>query len=312
MNQPLSEVERLPSWKLGLLERIQNTAAEHARVLVNGHPVYQSHYGSGDVQIQSWRTHLRALAADRAEIEIHAAAVGVPDAAIAQVRSAGLRGQRWEDSVASSRAMRDGDNPVRAQLVDGIAGDVWQLEHMAAIHVAHQLRGFDGRVPRDAEADSQFDRNMTALWSRAADAAIVAGLTGRERDQLWERDPAGWQHLAALTVCSYSDAELHERWRVYAWGGIEHEVRRSSDHLTFNDRSQGDLEAGPPAPHVLIYRATQALLTGPTQEGTDEQIDTAVGAALPHDPSVGWDSEAVTEPDVRAPEPGASTGLEPL
>lgn len=311
MSELIPGIEGLPSWKLRLLERIQNTSADHVRVLLQGHPTYESHYGSGEIQMQTWRTHQRALAADRHEIEIHASAVGLPPAAIAQARELGERGLRWGDSVHSPPTMRHGEDPVRAHMVEGIANDVWQLEHMATISVAHELRSRDGRFPPDPAAQQQFDRNMAALWTRANDIGYVIGLTADEHHQLWGRDQAGWAQLVAATVHRYGDAALHERWRTYTWRGIEHETRRSIDNLA-TDRMQNSGVAPSPTPNQLIERATQAL-TGTTtlsQAGADRSIDRAVDVGLPVDPVAGWDSEPASEPDIRPPEPGSSVGFE--
>ncbi|MFI6779209.1 hypothetical protein [Nocardia sp. NPDC050412] len=309
MSEPIPGMERLPSWKLRLLERIQNASADHMQLLLRGHPTYEPHYGGGEIPLQTWRTHLRALAADRHEIEIHASAVGVPPAAIAEAREMGERGLRWGDSVHSPPTMRHGEDPVRAHMVEGIAGDVWQLEHMAAINVAHRLRGADGRFPPDPQAHEQFDRNMVALWSRAYDTGHVIGLTSEEGAELWGRDQAGWTQLVAATVHRYGDAALHERWRAYAWRGIEHEAWRSVDNLAA-DRIQDPNVAPPPTPPELIERATQALTGTPTEASANSSIGAAVDAALPLDVAAEWDSEPASEPNIRPPEPGASVGFE--
>ncbi|WP_067837293.1 hypothetical protein [Nocardia lijiangensis] len=310
MNQPLSELERLPSWKVRLLEGIQNLSATHARVLLQGHPEYQPHYGEGTIAIQTWRAHLRALEADRGELEIHATAVGVPATAIAEARAAGQRGLQWEEVSRAAPTLRHGEDPVRAQLVDAVASDVWQLEHMAVIAVEHRLRGFDGRVARDGGADAQFDANMVALWARANTTAHVIGLTTGEAAELWERDPAGWQQLA-VAVRGYDDAELHERWRTYAWPGIEHQARRGSDHLVFAHQTQAELDLAPPTPHVLIHHATQAIVTiDPALSGTTRGIGAAVEAALPDDTGRDWVSETSTETEHRATDSGPARGYE--
>ncbi|MEV0027912.1 hypothetical protein [Nocardia sp. NPDC050793] len=305
MNQPVSEPDRLASWKVRLLERIQNLSADHARVLLRGHPDYQPHYGDGHIPIQNWHSHLRALAAERAEIEDHAAAVGISAVAIAEARAVGQRGLQWDDSVHAARTHRHGEDPERAAMIDQIAADVWQLEQMAVITVEHRLRGFDGRVPRDPAADAQFDANMVALWARADTAARRAGPTGDEAAELWERDPAGWQAVA-MRVRGFDDAELHQRWRTYAWPGIEHSARRTSEHLT-----AAEAALTPPTPHVMIHHATNAITTiDPTLMATNDGLSTAVRAALPQSVALDWDSEPATEPEHRPPEPGPSTGHE--
>lgn len=305
MSDPIPGMEGLPSWKLRLLERIQNASADHMQLLLWGHPSYEPDYGVGGIPLQTWRTHLRALAADRHEIEVHASAVGVRPAAIAEAREMGERGLRWGDSVHSPPSIRDGEDPVRAHVVEGIASDVWQLEHMAAINVAHRVRGGDGRFPPDPQADEQFDRNMVALWSRVYDTGHVIGLTSEEGAELWGRDQAGWTQLVAATVHRYGDAALHERWRAYAWREIEHEAWRSVDTLAADRIHEPDV-VPPPTLHELIKRATQALAGVPSEASADPSID----AALPLDVAAEWDSEPASEPDVRPPEPGASVGFE--
>ncbi|MGY1898398.1 hypothetical protein [Nocardia gipuzkoensis] len=307
MSQPSPELEGLPSWKLRLLERIQNTAADHTRVLRQGYPTYQPHYGSGEIPIQTWRTHLRALEADRGEIELHAAAVGLPDSAITAARAAGQRGVRWGDSVHSPRTMRHGEDPVRAHMVEGIAADIWQLEHMAAISVEHRLRGLDDTVADDPAAREQFDRNMAALWTRANETAHVVGLSAGRRAALWERDGAGWLKLVSVTVRGYDDAGLQERWRAYAWPGIEHEALRAVDTLATDQVTRQVPGVVPPTPEVLLDRAAEALSTvTPGQVAAEAGLGAAVDAALPADLTAVWDSEPAGEPDIRPPETGSS------
>ncbi|WP_157171124.1 hypothetical protein [Nocardia araoensis] len=309
MSQPSPELEGLPSWKLRLLERIQNTAADHTRVLRQGYPIYQTHYGTGEIPIQTWRTHLRALDADRSEIELHAAAVGLSDSAITAARAAGQRGQRWGDSVHSPPTMRHGEDPVRAHMVEGIAADIWQLEHMAAISVEHRLRGLDDTVTDDPAAREQFDRNMAALWTRANETAHAIELSAEERAQLWDRDDAGWLKLVSVTVRGYDDTALLERWRTYAWRGIEHDVRRALATLAVSQVADQEPDTAPPAPHLLIERAAEALsTTTPSEVAAEAGIGAAVDAALSRDLTAVWASEPAGEPDIRPPETGSALG----
>ncbi|WP_433678325.1 hypothetical protein [Nocardia sp. CA-119907] len=313
MSEPIPGLDDLPSWKLRLLDRIQDTCAEHARVLQLGYPTYEPHSGSGEIPLQNWRTHLRALEADREEIVIHALAVGIGSAAIGQAHAAGQRGLRWGDSVGSPPTMPRGEDPVRAHMVEGIAADIWQLEHMAAIAAERRFGRPPSRIQHhpDAGEVEQYGRNMAALWNRANNVAHAIGLTAQERAELWGRDEAGWQKLTAVTVRGYDDDALVERWRAYAWPGIEHEVRRSIDTLPASRVAVDEPGAAPPAPHVLIDRATDALtITTSAEEGARAGIDETVDAAFAPDPVAAWDSEVSIEPEARPPEPGSSAGYE--
>ncbi|MEV4237086.1 hypothetical protein AB0J47_18130 [Nocardia sp. NPDC049737] len=312
MREPTPEVEYLPSWKLRLLERIQDSAADHARMLRQGYPTYEPHYGSGEIPLQNWRTHLRALEADREEIATHALAVGIPSSAIDRAYAVGQRGLRWADSVWSPLKPR-GEDAVRAHMVEGVAADIWQLEHMAAIAVERRFGRPPSRIQHspDATEVAQYGRNMAALWNRANNVAHAIELTAQERAELWGRDEAGWLRLTAVTVRCYNDADLMERWRAYAWPGIEHEARRSIDTLPVGQVAGDEQGAAPPTPHVLIDRATEALtVTTPAEEAARADIGDAVDAALPPDPVAAWDDETGIEPDARPPEPGSSPGHE--
>ncbi|WP_159080551.1 hypothetical protein [Nocardia suismassiliense] len=292
MNRPIPEVENLPSWKLRLLETIQNTAADHAKAARHGFPDHEPHDGGGDIKVQTWRTHLLVLRADLHEIELRARGVGVPSAAIEAAREAGEWGQRWGDSVHSPPVMRHGEEPVRAHMVSGIAADVWQLEHMAMIRVAHETRCHDRRFPHDPRAVEQFDRNMAALWQRAAAVAQVIELTGTEARELWGRDRHGWQQLGEVTVGSYSDTELYERWRTHTWRGLEHNARRGTDNLGV---PAGTDLAGPrpPSPPILIEHATEAL----SMQSAGRRADSQVEAALANTPEPTWTEEPGPDPN---------------
>ncbi|WP_378741200.1 hypothetical protein [Nocardia brasiliensis] len=299
MTRPIPASQDLPSWKLRLLEKIQNTAADHAKALRHAFPDYDPPDGAANIKVQTWRTHLMVLRSDLREIELHATGVGVPSAAIAAAREAGQWGQRWGDSMHSPPAMRHGEEPVRAHMVGGIAQDVWQLEHMAVIRVEHQIRNHDHRFPYDAAATSQFDRNMAALWQRAAAVAQVVELSRVEAQEIWGRDHHGWRHLSAVTVHTYDDAELYERWRTYTWRGLEHSARRDTDNLALS--SGTDLSSlGPPRPAVLIDNATDALSTQSAGQRADSQVE----AALANPPETTWTAEPSAERDAISRDPG--------
>ncbi|MEU5762225.1 hypothetical protein [Nocardia sp. NPDC047648] len=297
----------MPSWKLRLLGRIQDISAEHTHILSAGYPTFDSRDGLESVPIRIWRDRLRSLASDRAEIEFYAAAVGLPASAIDEARQAGHRGVRWYDSTLTTGSLPGSKDRVHAYMVDGIATDVWQLEHMAAIAAEQRF----GRAPdqashrRELDEVDQFGRNMAALWNRANVVAHAIGLSAQERTQIWGRDTAGWQRLAGL-VATYDDGELHERWRAYAWRGVEHEILRDLDRLPTYQLPDTEPGEAPPLPHLLIERAANAVagLRSSEASGPDLLIDAAF---LPHTAPI-VDTENSADPHAA---PGGMTGMAP-
>ncbi|MGF6885944.1 hypothetical protein ABIA39_007543 [Nocardia sp. GAS34] len=308
MTHSISGVNSLPSWKLRLLERIQNNFANHAELLRDGYPVYKPHFGSADAPIQTWRTHLLVLQADREELITHALAVYVPHDAIRKAGAAGGRGERWGHSVHSPRTMREGEDPVRAYMIEGVANDIWQLEQMAAITVEHQRRALDPNGTA-GELTEQFHRNMGTLWMRARDTSLVIGLNASERTELWDRDAAGWKWLTALTVRGQTDAQLDERQRAYSWRGIEHAARRAIESLP-ERKPILDPGSEPPDPEALLARATNALNTLAAEPASPDPGGIE-GIEIVFDPdrATEWDSGGPTETGLRRPDPGVGNEL---
>lgn len=197
-------------------------------------------------------------------------------------------------------------------MVEGVAAEVWQLEHTAAINAERRFGRAPSRIRHRSEAEEveQFGRNMAALRNWARDTAHVIGLSSEERAQLWGCDREGWQRL---TIATYDDAGLQERWRAYAWRGIEHEVRLCIDSLAAGRVNPDEPGVAPPTPYVLIERATDAVIAaGRGETKADQVIGEAIGIAPPHDLGPVWDSEPVIASDVRPPQPGSSAGYELL
>ncbi|TLG08726.1 hypothetical protein FEK35_17465 [Nocardia cyriacigeorgica] len=271
----------LSTWKLRLLERIQNTSAAHARVLRSGYPEYQRHYGAGDIPIQTWHTHLRAIVADLDDLQAHAAAVNIPGQAIAEAVAGGARGELWGDSVHRPPGVAQGESEVSAQMVDSIAADAWQLEHMAVLRVEHTVRGLDARV--SAEEIAHFDLNMQVLRLRAQMMADAVELPERDRAEIWNRPREGWQRLAETTVLTYSDNELHEQWRTNAWPGVRVEARRGLGSLTVTSHGHP-----PPSREELIVHASQALADAGHDGHAAPQVTDAIVASALGDPASHW------------------------
>ncbi|WP_433664656.1 hypothetical protein ACQPW1_22450 [Nocardia sp. CA-128927] len=315
MTRPPQPWETMPPWNTRLLEKIQDLSVDHTQVLQRGYPTYNLAFGGAEVQMQTWRTHLRALEADRSEVEVHARAAGIPQEMIADARTLGSRGVRWNERQPPPPTGDRGQDAVREMMVEGVAADVWQLEHMAAISATHRHRLAAQGIHSEAHpiAASQLQSNMIALWLRASEVARVVGLTAEERDQLWGRDAEGWQRLMQATVHTYDDPALEERWRVFAWPGIEHDAQQTVETLNpgKDSSTSAAAEQTPPLPHLMIQQAEEALENpgAPAEAGT-EQIGAAVDAALPLGTAHSWGSEPVGETDPAVPSPVRDDGLE--
>lgn len=316
MTRPPDPWESMPPWQTRLLERIQDVSVDHAQVLRRGFPSYNPAFGGAEVPLQTWRAGLRALEADRSEVEIRARGVGIPEQMIAEARALGSRGVRWSERQPPPPDPARGEAGVREAMVDGVAADVWQLEHMAAISTAHRHRLAAQGIHSEAHpiSVSQLQSNMFALWNRAGALARAAGLSAEERTQLWDRNSEGWQRLVQATVHTYDDAALEERWRAYGWRGIEHDARTTVQ--TLNPGS--DLSAGtatqplPPLPHLMIQRAEQALENpGASAETPSGQIGAAIDAALPMGAEHSWGPEPVGETTPGVSGTVRDDGLEP-
>ncbi|MBF6125537.1 hypothetical protein [Nocardia brasiliensis] len=291
MNQPPAQLADLPYWQLRLLEQLQNTVAGHRRLLLDGPGPYQAEHGSGEIQLQLWQTDLRWLAGQRFELLGRArATAGLPDTALSYALKQGARQRRW-DAEHYRTGDRGGEDPDRARMVESLAGDIWSLEHMAAIRVQHRIRRTAGQLPHHSRAEAQFDRNLNAIWQRAATTAGLLELSETECAQLWCRDTAGWRRLFEVSVDRYTAAGLYERWHALAWAGIEHDLRRSIDNLGATGVALGDPGPRPPRPEVLIGRASAIHVAPSPGQSTDELIQTA----LPHEPSTLWDNELTAD-----------------
>lgn len=315
MTGPSRPWESLPPWKARLLEKVQNRSVDHSRVLRRGYPTYNLAHGKDDMPIRVWQAHLRELGAERGDAVIRARGSGIPEPMVAQARALGEHGIRWNQRQPPPPEPARGGDAAREAMIDSVASDVWQLEHMAAVTAAHRQRLAGRGIHSEAEpvAASQIHANMSALWVRAADTSYAADLTDAERAQLWGRDEQGWRTLVEATVDIYGDGVLEQQWRSHAWPGIEYEAQNGMYHLgggePVNTVDPGQL---PPAPQVMIGNAQHALDAARADDldTAGQRSEKAIAAArldeLSH-PS--WGSEPVGEPTITPP--GLTPGLEP-
>ncbi|NKY43587.1 hypothetical protein [Nocardia cerradoensis] len=266
-------VQRRPVWQQRLLDRIQDLSDDRGRLLREG---YDTPPGAGELSMLAWRTQLLQLAADRSEIEARAHAIGIPPAEVAAARAAGSRGRRADLNP------EPGADAVREHVMGWVASDVWQIQHMAAIDVAHRRRAVTDAPRFEPEPGmvAQFERNLSALWIRAGNVADAIGLTVDESAGMWARTSSDWQRILDATTHSYDDEALEERWRVYASPGIETSVIRDATAITLRvDVALSEQPVRIPTPHAMKTAAAAAFLSRPAT-GADPIAD-AIERALP-------------------------------
>ncbi|MFE3228588.1 hypothetical protein [Nocardia sp. NPDC059228] len=288
-----------PRWRLRVLDRIQNLAADRVRVLQQG---YQITGMNGDAQVLAWRTQLHLLADARAEVEAHARAVGIADAHIEDARLLGHRGFRvYSDAHAG--------NPVRDKMIDGVADDTWQLQHMAAIHMVGALWPSPIGAGAGSQVAAQFERNMAAVWMRATAVSHAISLTAEEYAGMWATDVPGWQRVLAATVDTFDHAGLEERWRIYAWPGLAEEAHRDLRALGI-DPAEAFAPDPIPLPHTMYEQASAAIdAAGHTVMA--QVIDHAIDTALPTEAELAWTTEPAEGSGGSAPPVDPSPGAEP-
>ncbi|MGW5922162.1 hypothetical protein ACWFPY_24495 [Nocardia fluminea] len=310
MSHPLEGADELPSWQLRLLERIQSISELHYRTVFHGRPQYSPGNGAGAVQLETWRTHLRALEDERGELELHAHGVQVPQRMIDYATETGGRGVRWGETKETARLSLapPGVDLVSQAMLEQIAGDVWRLELSAMVRAEHLHRVHTGALPDDESGERQLHDNMAALWRRATGTAALIEIDPAAAAQVWGRDPGSWQNLAELTAASYTDLELRERFGALAWKGIEAEVSRSFDNLASTATS-----IGPPTPNEMADRAEAALAAVGLSDGHGPRFDHSIGAAV-EATSTGlgtdWEPDPQHHPPDRGPGVGAERGVE--
>ncbi|MGW5918472.1 hypothetical protein ACWFPY_05725 [Nocardia fluminea] len=312
MSHPLSGAEDLPSWQLRLLERIQNSSYEHYRTLFHGYPQYSTAASGPSIQLENWRTNLRALEAERGEIELHAHGLDIPQRMIDYATDTGARGARWGDTPETALLPMSppGASTTRLHLLDQIADDVWRLEHSALVRAEYLHRVHTGGLADNEPGERQLHDNMAALWRHAAGTAALIDLDPGEAHQLWGRGRDSWQQLAELTAASYTDGELQQRFAEMSWKGVEAEASRAFDNLATSTST----DLGPPTPWEFADRAEQALAAasfadeqGPRPGhgiGTAvEATGTGLGGAWEIDPDL------QPHPPDRGPGPGLDQGV---
>ncbi|MGV9678786.1 hypothetical protein ACWDSJ_26180 [Nocardia sp. NPDC003482] len=252
-----------PAWVTRLLAQIQTLSRHLSEVVSQG---YDTSLVGSDASIQAWRAQIHAIAATRSEAETRALALGVGRARVDTARDRGRRGIRPRIPVSA--------DPVRDKMVDGVASDVWQVQHMAAIAAARNRLVRAGELPElDPDVAEQWARTMDALWDRAREVGDAIALTPAEYDGMWVRDLEGWRRIHDVLEYSYDIDGLQERWWVYAWPGIAIEAHR--DIAVLGARlARGEVIDPLPIPHSrdMLVDAHQALPPTPTPDRPADEI----------------------------------------
>ncbi|MCM6774429.1 hypothetical protein NDR87_14175 [Nocardia sp. CDC159] len=205
-----------PPWRVRLLQQIQDLAADRAVMLRRGYHVH----GRDELARERWDATVVLVEGIRRDLEQRALASGTPRPWIDDVLVLGHRGIRYTDYYPDPRART---NRAREASIERLGGDVWHLQHMAALSASRRDRLYGHGVLTEPEpvAAEQFERNMITYWMRAHTAADSLDLSPLERKDLWATTVEQWRRVVAATTATYDDHELGQRWWAHAHAGIE-------------------------------------------------------------------------------------------
>lgn len=288
-----------PPWRQRLLDRIQNLAADQIRVFRLG---YQSVDGDGESPALAWYTRLRELAGAREEIEAHAWGVGIAQAHIDDARISGHQGFHVDSDTEPG-------NAVREKIIDRIAADTWQLQHMVAIHAARTVQSSPSGAEIDSESTDPFERTMAAVWMRATAFSHAINLTAEEYAGMWASDEEAWLRVLSATLASYDHADREERHRIYSGPTLVDEAHRDLRALGLDPAAP--LEHGPiPSPHDM-YQHVSTLLEEIRDTPMEYTIENAVDIMLPAGIELPWITESPDLPNNSPPHTDPADGVEP-
>ncbi|MEV0297063.1 hypothetical protein [Nocardia sp. NPDC050710] len=309
MTDPVSPRE-LIGWKSRLLDRIRDLALEQWRITRDNDldPLWPQ---KRDPALDHLRAHRDDLKREEHELIVRARASGVRGTDVDVAANVFVRGHQ-------RAPVPEGEEAVRAQLIDAIAADIWTLEHMAAIACERRWRYRNDSLAPDTQEQHRHERNMAVIWGRAAATASVAGLSDREQAELWGRDQLGWTNLFEETTYFYDDRELEARWRAYADPGAANDVTNATDAVAIDLERSAYPATRPPSPQALMDRAADALnaeirALGSEDDYHEYRIDYFLGAIIPAAERDDQAREVVadtSEPDRQLAAAGASELIE--
>lgn len=268
----------LTGWKARLLDRIRDLASEEWQILRDNElsPPWPQ---KPDPALNHLRVRTIELRRQQHDLKLRARACGIRHADVNAAANLSVWGHRRAPVL-------EGDEAVRARLIDAIADDIWTLEHMAALEVDRRFytRAEDPAPGRQEQ--QQFESNMAAIWARAAAVASYAGLSDDERSDLWGRDQKGWVSLFENAIYPYDD--IMDRWRAHSASDMVADASRSMGTAELGLRQSAEADTQPPLPQVLIDRAVATLDAAIREAGSEAEyraarLDWYLGAIYPGD-----------------------------
>ncbi|WP_433678809.1 hypothetical protein [Nocardia sp. CA-119907] len=290
-----------------MLDRIRDLASEQWRI-ARDHDLIPPWPQKPDPALDHLRMHLVDLKKQEDELTVRARASGIRRTDVDLAANVFVWGH-------VSAPVLEGEEAVRAQLIDAIAADLWTLEHMAAVATDRRWRYRNDPSVPDTKEQQRYERNMSAIWKRAAATASVAGLRDHEQAELWGRDELGWINLFHETTYFYNERELEDRWHEYADPGTATSVTNTTAASTVDLQRPADPGGQPPSMQALMDRAADALnaeirALGSEGEYAEYRIDCFLGAVVPAGELDDWSREAVAERDRQRAADSASALIE--
>ncbi|WP_280335690.1 hypothetical protein [Nocardia wallacei] len=272
-----------------VLKAIQRQLADMQRMVDRAE---ESRDHTGAWPSAAWSDDLDDRARRHHELARAAAAAGVPQAWIDQVRTRGEYKLPWRVDLH----WREPDSPDRATLLDRFHRQVQQVQDMAAVAAAHAERG----ARAEPGTASLFDRRFRLLAQRLGAMAALLKISSSEAEQLWG------EHTFAAAADSVRDAtpdQLARRWHDH--------VRADTAHLALQAHALSDagISAGlarrpPPTAEDMVHRVHDLLATAdlPAPSPGGREIAAAADAV-----GITADAPDTPTPPTPAPHPEPTT-----
>ncbi|WP_063129899.1 hypothetical protein [Nocardia fusca] len=267
-------------WKARLLNRIRYHYAHEHKLAVRDTPRSE---GSQPALLWGGRGHrnITDYHARIEELETRAAAAGLPEAALASARAAGIADRPLASKTPDDAASED------LEPTEVLADRIWRLRHTALVVAEYDIRSSDHDLRADLATITEAGRNMDALWIAVTADIASADLSVEEAIALWDLDEQGWRHCGRL-VHNYDDTVLRHRLDESASPEIRTQLATTlTEHSPDRIAHAIRLGIAPPEPIPLSETATQALLTlHRAAELPDQEWSEGLGFEQGQDPSL--------------------------